>query len=165
MGYFTVWGVVLLGLLVPVMSAAPAPSQALDTCPAWTAGGAHCACPCACRPVSEASSGHGLWGEGLAGPSLLARWLALGRLAVPLGIGGLLLGLGGLGARAAGRRRSRRAPAAGLPRRRWARAYATCCGCGETTRPHHAHGLCRRCYARQRSRTPVSPEGVEESMS
>jgi hypothetical protein len=50
-----------------------------------------------------------------------------------------------------------------LPGRRWARTAAACRGCGETTRRHHAHGLCRRCYARQRAHTPATPEGVEES--
>jgi hypothetical protein len=162
-----VWCVGLLGLLVPVMlEAAVAPSRpALDTCPAWTVGVERCPCPCACGPVSGAPSRPSPWWQGLNGPLLLARWLALGRLAVPLGLVGLLLGLLGMAARAAGRRRGVVPAPAIRPGRRWARAAAACRGCGETTRRHHAHGLCRRCYARQRSHTPATPEGVDEFMA
>jgi hypothetical protein len=145
------WCVGLLGLLVPVMSAATTSRLDLGMCPAWTARVERCACPCACVPVPGELSGHGRWWQGLDGSSLLASWLALGRLAVPLGVGGLLLGLLGIAARAAGRRGVSPAPAV-RPGGRWARTAAACRGCGETTRRHHAHGLCRRCYARQRGR-------------
>lgn len=162
-----VWCVSLLGLLVPVMLEATAspPHPDLGTCSAWAGGVERCACPCACGPISGEPSGPGPWWQGLDGPDLLARWLALGRLAVPVGVGGLLLGLLGMSARAAGRRRGVSPAPAVLPGGRWARTAAVCRGCGETTRQHHAHGLCRRCYARQRSRPPARPAGVDELMS
>lgn len=182
-----VWCLGLLSLLVPVRvpaTACPLP-HARSTCPARPAGTERCAGPCACVPASAGLAAHDPWWRGLESmrllgkavvttgpdvwvPALLAHWLALGRLAVPLGVGGLLLGLLGLYARRARRSRGVAAPPQALGTSRqgqWARAYAACRGCGETTRRHHAHGLCRRCYARQRSRTPATPEGVEEFMA
>jgi hypothetical protein len=163
----TVWCLGLLGLLVSVRVGATAspPRPDLGTCPTWTVGVERCACPCACVTVSGEPSGPGPWWQGLEGPHLLASWLTLGRLAVPLGVGGLLLGLLGMYARAPGRRGGVSPAPAVLPGGRWARTSAACRGCGETTRRHHAHGLCRRCYSRHRSCTPATPEGVDESRS
>ena len=30
----------------------------------------------------------------------------------------------------------------------WARDFSACRGCGTTSRPHHARGMCLRCYMR-----------------
>ena len=34
----------------------------------------------------------------------------------------------------------------------WAQLYVACTACGETSRPHAGHGLCYRCWQRQRAR-------------
>jgi len=40
--------------------------------------------------------------------------------------------------------------------RSWARDYDACIGCGTTERPHHAHGLCRRCWVRERRHVRIA---------
>lgn len=44
----------------------------------------------------------------------------------------------------------------------WSREHTACCACGTTERPHHARGLCARCYmqwirARKGRLEPLSP--------
>lgn len=41
-------------------------------------------------------------------------------------------------------------PTRGLPVWDWDRRGGACADCGETTRPHYAHGVCGRCYTRRR---------------
>lgn len=44
---------------------------------------------------------------------------------------------------------------------RWSADHAACAGCSTTTRPHHAGGLCRACYERQRREAAPEPSARE----
>ena len=177
MTYPAVWllGLLLLLLVTDRVQATEFPLR-LNVCPAHEAGVGSCPCSCTREPTPWWTAGDGLvtactglrpWGS-----ALLAGWLGLGRMAVPLGVGGLLLGLLGMSARACRRRGGTphnppvpcRQPqlSARLAGRggRWARAYAACRGCGETARKHRAHGLCSRCYQRYRARFSAAPEAA-----